>query len=336
MKKRLPLLAHPGDSIMTRSWVLFIAWAWVAPLAAQGFSEQAQYDPASGRWLLPTIVRRHDVADANYTAGVANYPAVGRLSSPEGSCTCTLITPDWILTAGHCIDNNGLTPGQYTVNIGGVVRTGAQKVVNPGWTGSLSAGTDIALLRLASPITTITPARLNDSIADVGMLGTHVGRGRTGTGLTGHTTFDDVMRAGTNMQDVTGAAFGWNPAIILTDFDNPTNPADNWFGSPSPSALEAGLAPGDSGGAMFVDFGAGPVLAGVHSFISSQDGSTNMDYGDASGSIRVVSHYAWIAGVTGIPEPSTWLMLGLAAAFGIGTGGRRWQRSRKQVAASED
>ena len=163
---------------------------------------------------------------------------------------------------------------------------------------------------------------INDRFDDGGRLGTHVGRGRTGTGLTGHTTSDGQFRAGTNMQDVTGAFFGISSAILLADFDNPDNAADNWFGSATPTALEAGLAPGDSGGALFIDFGFGPTLSGVHSFITSQDGNTNMDYGDASGSTRVASHFSWIVGVTGIPEPSTLLLLLLGAPA---LAWRRWR-----------
>jgi secreted trypsin-like serine protease len=314
-----------GLSLLTL--ILFLA---EAPSA---WPQSAQYDPGTGRWLVPTIVRRHDVPDSTYLSGAAAFPAVGGISSTEGSCSCTLIAPNWILVAAHCVDNNALAPSAYTITLGGVTRTGAQKVLHPGWTGGLAAGTDIALVRLNASITTVAPMPINDRFDDVGRMGTHVGRGRTGTGLTGHTTSDGLFRAGTNMQDVTGAIFGWSSAILLADFDNPNDPADNWFGSATPTALEAGLAPGDSGGALFIDFGFGPTLAGVHSFITSQDGNTNMDYGDASGSTRVASHFSWIVSVTGIPEPSTLLLLFLGAPA---LAYRRWRAALVTPAEGEE
>ena len=98
-------------------------------------------------------------------------------------------------------------------------------------------------------------------------------------------------------------AFYGGPAkkarMFLSDFDNPHNALDNAYGSATPLAMEYLIAPGDSGGGLFIDLGAGPMLAGVHSFGASFDGITDSDYGDISGHTRVSKFTGWINDVTG-------------------------------------
>ena len=50
---------------------------------------------------------------------------------------------------------------------------------------------------------------------------------------------------------------------------------------------------------MFVDFGSGPLLAGVHSFGTARDGLINFDYGDISGHTRVSQFNSWIDSIMG-------------------------------------
>ncbi|KOV92259.1 S1 family peptidase [Streptomyces sp. NRRL B-3648] len=69
------------------------------------------------------------------------------------TCTASLIAPTWIMTARHCITNNGNpTPGNYSVvlgsrDLGG--STGGQRVPVRGYTGYAFA--DVALMELAVP-----------------------------------------------------------------------------------------------------------------------------------------------------------------------------------------
>jgi secreted trypsin-like serine protease len=220
------------------------------------------------------------------------------------------------LTAAHCLDG-GSPASSYTFNLtgsGGSIHTGAEIFIHPGWTGALGAGTDIALLRLATFESTVVAATLNTRTDEVGNIGTHVGFGRTGTGLTGDTLASGTKRAGNNLVDVTGAAVGWSSSILMADFDNPLDAGDNFFGSAVPLDLEYQIAPGDSGGALFIDYTDdvfGPFLAGVHSFLAWTDSSGNADYGDLSGSTRVSSFVPWILSTMGsreVPEPATFVV----------------------------
>lgn len=287
---------------------------------------------------------RHDRADSSYTSLAASYPSVGTLTWGSWICSATLIEPDWVLSAGHCLDEPGYTADQWTFSLsdsGGGTHIGAAKYLHPDWVssgGDLNSGSDIALLRLGSNETTVTPATINSANTnEVGQTATHVGYGRSGTGSTGMNTAAGTKRAGNNVVDLTGdSVSGFNDKVLFEDFDSGLA-GDNWSGSQTQLNLEYLIASGDSGGPMFIDFGSGEVVAGVHSFISSVDGNTNADYGDIAGSTRVSSYSSWISSTIAAndpvaPEPATivvWLMIGA----GLGTLRVRAARvDRQQVA----
>jgi secreted trypsin-like serine protease len=241
---------------------------------------------------------RHDRPDSSYTGLAASYPAVGSLTWSTYICSATLIDDDWILTAGHCLDEVGLSASDWTFDLsdsGGGVHVGAERYLNPGWVGELKDGTDIALLKLATRESTVAPASINTDTSEVGRTATHVGYGLTGTGLTGAITPAGTKRAGNNVVDIDGSVVsGYSDDILFEDFDS-GSAGDNWSGSATQQDLEYLIAGGDSGGALFMDFGSGPVVAGVHSFIASVDGNLDADYGDLAGSTRVSSYASWIS-----------------------------------------
>ena len=263
---------------------------------------------------------RHDRNDSQYTAlaAQAQYAAVGDLLGPGFRCSGTLIAPGWVLTAGHCLDG-GVDPTQMSFNLGdsgGGLHFGAQSFLAPTYTNfndSVLKGDDIALLKLATMETTVAAATLYNGAGEIGQIGTAVGYGRTGTGLTGDTLASGTKRAGNNVVDVNGSVFGWSANILMVDFDNPDNANDSSLGSTNPLDLEYSTAPGDSGGGQFMDFGAGAVLVGVTSLGASFDGNTNADYGDLAGYTRVSAHYDWIietirANSMMVPEPTSMAM----------------------------
>lgn len=87
------------------------------------------------------------------------------------------------------------------------------------------------------------------------------------------------------------------PLIFMSDFDNPHNLLDSRYGSAIPLGLEYLIAPGDSGGGVFAEIGGQSVLVGVNSFVGSFDGSSDSDYGNVSGHIRVSAFNSWIDSV---------------------------------------
>ena len=254
---------------------------------------------------------RDDQPDSSYLdlAKTLDYAPVGTfVGGLSGSAT--LIAPDWVLTAAH----NLVAATSATFTINGTTYTSTELYRNPGWNGNALNGYDFGLVHLSTLVTGVAPATLYNGSSEFGQIATFVGFGLTGTGLTGYRTLDNQERA---FQNIIDGDFG-NPSVLLgCDFDNPHSTADNAFGDAIPLSLEGSVAPGDSGGGVFLTISSQTYLAGVISFVGATDGSANADYGDVNGFGRVSTFVPWI--MSTIPEPSVSTLLagaGLVMLFG--------------------
>lgn len=279
---------------------------------------------------------RHDVADASYLAvgNDADFNAVGQVTFTGNSdwASGVLIGEQWFVTAGHVVRSNFInnTPGNVLFTVGGNTYSGQQIIMNPGYVhGQPYNGNDIAIVQLSSVVGNVTASAVYNQTDELGQLGTFVGFGRTGTGLTGVQITPATKRGGTNDVDVTGntADNTWSTNTLLSDFDRPSFPDDSSWGSTTPTDLEYLTAEKDSGAGLFLEDGGDYYLAGVISFAILNGDSINYGYGDSSAATRISSHIAWLEAnvpdLTVLPEASSFLLL---SAAGFTAGFYYWRR----------
>ncbi|MFT3883070.1 MAG: trypsin-like serine protease [Gemmatales bacterium] len=297
---------------------------------------------------------RHDRFDSSYTslALQPQFNGVGRVDFFE-PCACTLVGPNWVLTAGHL---SGVTLVKFgTGGAGDKVYNVLQDIPAPGWNGDVLHGNDMRLLKISgNPIddgkaTVIFPLYRGPVLDQVV---TNVGYGNTGDGVTGFSqnTFG-TRRAGnmmirsyltpdppafnsttltrttpTNMMltDFISPISGQNVSTILSIINNSTTFA-------TPQDLEYMLAPLDSGSPALINDNGVWKVAGVGSFILTQnpDGQPQGIYGDVSGfSILDDANYTWAYNIA-VPEPGSIALLSLIVCGGAGYGWHRYRRQRR-------
>ena len=109
-------------------------------------------------------------------ASIADLPWVVAIQSPSGSCTGTVVSAQWVLSAGHCFSPGDVAaPERVQVGIGGdslaagfaEVTRAAQVVIHPAYHDDRLFA-DVALVRLARPTTTpaipLVPAGFADPV----------------------------------------------------------------------------------------------------------------------------------------------------------------------------
>lgn len=251
---------------------------------------------------------RHDRTDEQYTSLAELFPSVGYLetkfSSSENFCSATIIDPSYILTAAHCIDTNNQTLLNASFWAGGIPYSVTNTTVHRGWFSSdrdFSAGYDIAVLRLATPVLDLPSAPLFTGFDESEEIGTYVGFGATGNGFTGYLpNTKGTKRAGQNIVEL-GSSLGLSERLLFSDFDSPLT-SDPTKPDTIPLDLEYLIAPGDSGGGLFIN----GHVAGVNSFgWGRNDGLNNSSYYDFVGSTRISSHIDWIHGAMWAMEKLT-------------------------------
>jgi len=252
------------------------------------------------------------------------YPTVAKLylnNGPTYLCTGVLVGAQWILTAAHCVSNTNtgkLTFKSGTAYFGSNSYSIASAIVRPDWNGDYLYGNDIALLKLKSTVSGITPSAIDDNINDIGNELDKAGYGRSGTGYTGATTSAGTLHAGQNIYDSTHDQF-WerfnranlSDGVLMYDFDDGTPEHDAFlrhFGIEYVNSYlyddEVNSASGDSGGPTF----DGNAVVGITSYgltysfngiTTDVNNSVDSSFGEYSGDTTVAKHKSWIDSVIG-------------------------------------
>ncbi len=243
------------------------------------------------------VVIRDDVNDAQYRVAASQFPQLVDLPT-EGHGI--LIAPQWVLTAAHAV--------AWQAKVEVVVLNGSPRLVkavifHAGYKklpqalidsamksgdstaamAFLASSDDIALLKLVSPVTDVSPARIFRGTT-TGKQIQILGKGATGTGATGHHPH------GPNRTDLRHA------------FSLVTSAKGRWLSykfrrPPGALPLEGTAGNGDSGGPLLIAQGEEWQVAGLTSWKHVDGNVADFrpgQYGNINYAVRLAYYFDWI------------------------------------------
>jgi secreted trypsin-like serine protease len=185
------------------------------------------------------------------------------------SASAVVIGRRWVVTAAHVVSK---TSG-VRVRVRGAEHAMKRVIVNRMFKEENLGRYDIALCESEDDMALDFYPGLYEGSDESGKVASICGYGSTGTFSSGAVRSDGRKRAGSNKVDRAE-----RHVLVCST------------GSGAKTELEFVIAPGDSGGGMFID----QKLAGINSFVSAVDGKSNSDYGDECAHTRISLFVPWI------------------------------------------
>ncbi|HEY2054179.1 MAG TPA: serine protease [Solirubrobacterales bacterium] len=236
-------------------------------------------------------------------APISAYPFMARITARDSmyeyTCTGTVVAPNMILTAAHCLLNESetayLNPATFQVLTGtgslavpGTVSGAERLVVDPGYraSGPFAGWHDAGLIQLSTPVTAPAVSLATTQIWGAGTRAYTVGWGLTGSGelpeeMQGGET---VVQSTNYCREEVGPTF--HESVQLCSVDTPS--------------YATATCNGDSGGPMLMTTGSGLVEIGITS-MGPEGCRTDLPRIDT----RVDVESAWVAGeIAAHPSPT--------------------------------
>ncbi len=266
-----------------------------------------------------------------------DYPTTGALlynpgTGVVGFCSGTLIGCDTFITAAHCVEGD-LNASNYSVFLQHAGNFSVSSVMqHPSWTDATFPIADVAVLKLESQVTGIDPTEINQTDPSPfvpGAPGTIAGFGLT----LGSNDDLGIKRVGTveTVDCDPQLAGAGNEELICWNYATPVGPPGD----------DSNTCGGDSGGPLFMDLGAGEVIAGV----SSGGSGADCDVGEHSFDANVYTYRSFVLAQLGadstsacgsfapVGDPGTSLLASQDGSLGIGNAEDRFSF---EVSSSRD
>lgn len=199
---------------------------------------------------------------------------LSRQGARQAACTGTVIAPDIILTAAHCVAGNKMLAVAYPEGETHILQRVADKAINPGYSGKSRVSLDMALVRLEAPL----PARFVPLEIDTGANDHNIGQSRRVAGY-GLTSDRLESSAGTLRSAVVSILPKVYPRFMRIGRETGTTLAD------------FAVCTGDSGGPVL----DGALVVGV--VYGREKFGQARDCGVTAQAVRVAPQRGWIEGV---------------------------------------